>query len=96
MDDETSKPPDNSDLHYSEIDLFGALAGFHLKAMALLRAANLDDENVRIAGERIHFLIENASKEIERTRDLEIEPRLDSMYEEVQRLVSELSERETI
>jgi SAM-dependent methyltransferase len=64
--------------------------------MALLRAANLDDENVRIAGERIHFLIENAIKEIKRTRELDIQPRLDSMYEEVQRLLNELPERETI
>jgi hypothetical protein len=33
MDDETSKPPDTPNLHSSELDLFGALAGFHLKAM---------------------------------------------------------------
>jgi hypothetical protein len=96
MDDETNKPPDAPALHSFEGGLFGALFGFHKRVMALLRAANLDDGNVRIAGERIHLLIEKATEEIKRTRDLNIQPRLDSMYEEVQRLVDELSERDTM
>lgn len=64
--------------------------------MGVLRAANLDDENVRIAGERIPLLMDKATEEIGQTKDLNVQPRLDSMYEEVQRMVEELSERETI
>jgi hypothetical protein len=54
MDDEINKPPDTPDLHSLEGGLFGTLFGVHKKVMALLRAANLDDEKVRIAGEECH------------------------------------------
>lgn len=94
MDDQSNKP--SPSLHSVEVDLFGALFGFHKKVMVLLRAANLGDEKLGIAGERIHFLMDKATEEIKRTHDLNIQPRLDSMYEEVQRMVEELSGRETI
>ena len=96
MDDQTSNPPDTPSLDSIEGGLFGALFGFHKKVMALLREANLDDDKLDIAAERIHLLMDRATEEIKRTSDLNIQPRLDSMYEEVQWLVEELSERETI
>ena len=87
--DQTNKPPPS--LHAIEGGLFGALFGFHKKTMAMLRAANLDDDKLDIAAERIKLLMSEATDEIGRTADLDIQPRLDSMYEEVETLVDGLS-----
>jgi hypothetical protein len=91
MDDQTKQPRDKPNLALIEGGLFGALFGFHKKTMAMLRAANLDDDKLDIAAERISLLMDKASEEIERTHDLNIQPRLDAMYEEVKGLVDELS-----
>ena len=53
MDDQSNKPSDTPSLHSLEGGLFGALFGFHQKVMALLRAANLDDDKLDIAAERM-------------------------------------------
>ena len=90
MDDQTKKPSDTP-LHSMEGGLFGALFGFHLKVMDLLRAANLADDKLDVAEERIRFLLGKATEDIKLTHDLNIQPRLDSMYEELKRLVDELS-----
>lgn len=92
LDDQANKPPDTPDLRSFQGGLFGALFGFRKKLKGLLRAANLDDENERIAGERIHLLMDRATEEIKRTSDVDIQPRLDSLYEELKRMVEELSE----
>jgi hypothetical protein len=89
MTDKANKP---SDLHSVEGDLFGAVFGFHRRVVALLRAANLDDDKLNIAAERIESLMTEAKEHIEATGDLNIQPRLDSMYEEVKRLMDELSD----
>ena len=91
MDDETNKLPDTPSLSSIEGNLFGALFGFHQKAMALLRAANLDDDKLDIAAERISLLMGKATDEIRHTKDLDIQGRLESMYEEVKGGVDELS-----
>jgi len=91
-DKQASKPPDSPSLGSIEGGLFGGLFGFHKKTMAMLRAANLDDDKLDIAAERISLLMGKANEEIERTHDLNIQPRLDAMYEEVKRLVDELSQ----
>ena len=90
MDDQSKEP--SPSLDSIEGGLFGALIGFHQKVMALLRGANLDDNDLDTAAERIHLLLGKANDEIERTQDLNIQPRLDAIYEEVRRLVEELSE----
>jgi hypothetical protein len=92
MDEQSDKPSQSP--HSFEADLLGAFLGFHKRVMALLRVANLGDENVRLVGERIHLLMDKATKNIEQTRDLNVQPHLDSMFEEVKRMVEELSERE--
>lgn len=91
MDDEHNKPPDPPSLDSIEGGLFGALFEFHRKVMALLRAANLDDDKLGIAAERIKLLMAKVTEDIKVTHDLNIQPRLDSMYEEVRRLVDEFS-----
>lgn len=90
MDDQTNKPADTPSLHSVEGGLFGALFGFHQKTMTMLRAANLADDTLGVVSERISNLLDTITQEIKRTQDLTIQPRLDAMYEEVQRLVDEL------
>lgn len=91
-DDQTDEPRDNPSLDSIEGGLFGALFDFYENVMALLRGANLSDENVKVAGKRLHVLMKENSEHIKRTRDLNTQPRLDSMYEEVKRLVDDLAE----
>ena len=59
MADQTNKPPPS--IHSVEGNLFGALLAFHNKIMALLREANLDDDKLDIAAERIGVLIDKAT-----------------------------------
>ena len=91
MDDQTKKPSDTPPLHSMEGGLFGALFGFHKKFMDLLRAAPLDDDKLDLAVERFKLLTDKVTEDMELTHDLNIQPRLDSMYEELKRLVDELS-----
>lgn len=91
MDDQTSRPADTP-IHALEGDLFGALFGFHQKTMTMLRAANLPDDKLGVVSERINHLLNTTTQEIKRTQGLNIQPRMDAMYEEVQRLVDELVE----
>ena len=93
MDDQSNQPPDKPSLHSIEGGLFGALFGFHKEVMALLREADLDDEKLDIAAERIKLLTDKATDEIRHTKDLDIQGRLDSMYEEVKRMIEELAEQ---
>ena len=91
MDDEHNKPLEPPSLDSIEGGLFDAVIGFHEKVLALLRAANLDDDKWNIAAERIKLLMAKVTEDIKLTHDLNIQPRLDSMYEEVQRMVDEFS-----
>ena len=91
MNDKTNKPPETPRLDCIEGGLFGAVFGFHKKVMALLRAANLDDEKLDIADERVKSLMSEVTDEIRRTGKFDIQERLESAYEEVERLVAELS-----
>ena len=88
-DEQASKP--SPSLHSIEGNLFGAVFELHNNVMALLRAADLDDDNLDVAAERIKLLMQKVTEEIGQTKDLNIQPRLDSMYGEVERLVGELS-----
>jgi hypothetical protein len=91
MDDQTNEA-DSPSLPSLEGGLFGALFGFHQKVMALLRAANLDDDKLDIAADHLKLLMAKVREDIKLTHDLNIQPRLDSMYEELERLVDELSQ----
>ena len=61
MDDQTSTPPDTP-IHALEGNLFGTIFGFHQKVMALLRAANLPDDKLGVASERISHLLDRPPK----------------------------------
>lgn len=74
-----------------EADLFGVLFAFHKKTMTLLRESSLNDEQVRIVGDRIKALLDNATAETKITRQVNVAERLEAAYEEVKRLVDELS-----
>ena len=83
-------PPDTPGLHALEGNLFGAIFGFHKKVMTLLRGAGLADDKLGVASERIGHLLRETTEGIKSTKDLNIQPRLDAMYEDVQRMVDEL------
>jgi SAM-dependent methyltransferase len=90
VDDQPQKPQDTP-IHALEGGLFGAIFGFHKKVMALLRAANLPDDKLGVASERIGHLLREMTEGIKSTKDLNIQPRLDAMYEDMQRMVDELA-----
>jgi hypothetical protein len=92
MDGQANKPPRTPRLDSIEGGLFGAVFGFHKKVMALLRAANLDDEKLGIADEQVKLLMSEVTDEIKRTGKFDIQDRLESAYEEIERLVAELSQ----
>jgi hypothetical protein len=92
MDDKTNKPPDTPSLGSIEGGLFGAIFGFHKRTMTLLRESDLDDEEVGVVENRIEQLLEEVTTNVKRTKDFNLEGPLESAYEEVQRLVEELSQ----
>ena len=74
-----------------ETDLFGALFAFHKKTMTLVRESSLDDEKLKVVADRLHTLLDDAIAEVKQTQQLNLTERLDAVYDEVKRLVDELS-----
>ena len=93
MDEQINERQDNSDLGSLETDLFGTLFGFHERTMTLLRNSGLDDDKIKLVAERIGQLLREATAEMERTKNLDLSGPLVSAYEEVKRMVEELSEQ---
>ena len=91
MDEQSKKPQDKPDLASFEEDVFGAVFGFYQRTTTLLRQSSLDEEQKKVAVERISQLMENVTDEMKRSRDWHVAGRLDSAYEEVKRLVDELA-----
>jgi len=81
------KPP----LATMEADLFGVIFGFHTKTMTLLRQSSLDDEKLKVVSDRIKTLLDTATAEMEKTQRFNMTERLEAAYDEVKRLVNELS-----
>jgi hypothetical protein len=81
------KPP----LATMEADLFGVIFEFHRKVMILLRESLLDDEKLKVVADRIKTLLDPATAELMRTQQLNMKERLKAAYDEVKRLVEELS-----
>ena len=93
MDEQADSPQDNPDLRSLETDLVGTLFGFHERTMTLLRNSGLDDDKIKLVADRIGQLLREATTEMERTKNLDLSGPLVSAYEEVRRLVEELSEQ---
>ena len=85
-----SRPP-QPPLTSVEADLFGALFGFHERTTALLRQSALNEEKRNVVADRIKTLLDNATAEVKRSQSLNVTKRLQGVYEEVRRLVNELS-----
>ena len=85
----TEQPQPN--LASVEADLFGTLFAFHKKTMTLVRGSSLDDEKMKVVADRIKTLLAAATAEMEATRQVNLTQRLDAVYDEVKRLVEELS-----
>jgi hypothetical protein len=74
-----------------EADLFGAIISFHKKTMTLLRESSLDGEEQNVVADRIKSLLDNATAEVKQTPQLNLRERLEAAYDEVRRLVEDLS-----
>ena len=53
--------------------------------------SSLDDEKLNLVADRIKTLLADTTAEVERTKDLNVAGRLEAAYDEVERLVDELS-----
>jgi len=91
MDEQANQRSDEPSLASVEGDLFGVLFGFHQRIITRLRQSNLDERKLKLASKRIKQLIEGVTAEMKGTKDLNLRDRLESIDEEVQRLVDDLS-----
>ena len=90
MDAQFNQRPDKPSLASIEDNLFGALFGFHQRIVTLLRQSSLDEEKLKLVSKRIKQLLEGVTAEIRRSKDPRLQDRLESVYEEVKRLVDDL------
>jgi len=79
------------DLASFEGNLFGAVFDFYEKAMMLLRQSSLDEEKLKVAGEAISQVFKKVTAEMKRTGNLNLTGPFEAGYEEIRRLVEELS-----
>ena len=75
-----------------EADLFGVLFAFHKKTVTMLRESSLDEEKMKVVGDRIKTLLDKVTAEMKPTQQFDLTQRLDAAYEEAKRLVDELSQ----
>jgi len=59
--------------------------------MDLMRQSSLDDEQLNLVADRIKTLLAEITADMERTQNPNVACRLEAAYDEVQRLVDELS-----
>lgn len=74
-----------------EADLLGAILEFHKKVMTLLRQSSLDENKMKVVADRIKTLLDSATAEMKGTHQLNLKERMEAAYNEVKRLVDELS-----
>ena len=86
-----TEQPKKQPLASIEADLFGTIVGFHKKFMTLLRGSSLDDETLKVVGDRIKTLLDDATADMKATQQPNLSERLEAAYEEAKRLVDELS-----
>jgi hypothetical protein len=91
MPEQSKKQPPQPSIASVEADLFGAIFGFHKKTMEMLRQSSLNDEKLNVVAVRIKTLLDNATSEMKLTKQSNLTERLEKAYEEIRRLVNELS-----
>ena len=91
MPEQPKNRPPQPPLTSVEADLFGVIFGFHERTTALLRQSSLNEEKRNVAADRIKTLLDNATAEMKRVKQLNVRERLEAAYDEVKRLVEELS-----
>jgi hypothetical protein len=88
---EQTKQPTQPTLAAVEADLFGAIFEFHKKVMTLLRQTSLDEKTLKAVADRIKTLLDSVTAEVKGTQHLNLTERLEAAYNEVRRLVDEIS-----
>ena len=59
--------------------------------MALLRQSLLDDDKLQMVAKQINTLLDEVTAEVQQTEQLNVQERLEVVYDEVKRLVDEMS-----
>jgi hypothetical protein len=91
MKKQPHQPPVNPNLVSVEASLFGQLLKFQGKMLTLLRGLPPDDEKTKLVSEEVIRLLDNAVVEMERSQDMDMQGRLESVYEQAKRLVDDLT-----
>ena len=86
-----TEQPKKQPLAAVEADLFGGIMEFHKRTMTLLRESSLDDEKLKLVGDRLKTLLDDATADMKATQQPNLSERLEAAYEEAKRLVDELS-----
>jgi hypothetical protein len=74
-----------------EEDIFEVFAGFQQRVVAMLRESSLDDGTVKVLSRHIKSVIQKITDEIRGSRNFNLAERLESAYEDLRRLVADLS-----
>ena len=94
MPEQMAEDADKPDLASVEVDLFGALLGFHQKTVTLLRQSSLNDEKRKLLSERINLATQTVLDELKRSKTWKLTGLLESAYEDIRRFAEELSSKE--
>ena len=94
MPEQAKKPSATPDLDAFEGDLFGGLFAFYQEIVTLLRQSSLNEEQRTRVSEQINLSLDEIILDMKRsqTLDLNIQGRLESIYEQTKLLLEELSE----
>ncbi len=74
-----------------EEDIFEALAGFQQRVVTMLRQSALDDGTAKVLSRHVKSVIQEITDEMKGSRNFNLAERLESAYEEIQRLVADLA-----
>jgi hypothetical protein len=85
------KKPTAPNLSFLETDLFGTLLEFNKKIVELLQQLAVDDEGKALANQRVESMINDITADIGRSQDFNLKNRLESVYDEMKRLLDEVA-----
>jgi len=76
----------------AETEILEALARFKQRVVIMLRQSSLDDGTAKVLSRHIKSVIQEITDEMKGSRDFDLAERLESAYEEIRRLVEDLSQ----